>query len=423
MMGLARSIWRFLVPPSLRRYGQPVAQALAQRRLEAMLQPGEPSFVLGPLIVSGLLSEAKGVSEAARLTLSGLRAAGLSPVAHDLRSLFDAGGGRSTPFPVNAPGGVWMLHINALEGVAALAALEPQAWRGRYRIGYWAYELPLLPKHWVKAAAAFHEIWTPSGFVAEAALAAGIKTPLRVMPHPVSLGVVRGRRSRAKLGWREGDLVVLAIGDLLSSAARKNLIGAIKIYCAAFPEAGTAQLVVKTQSDQAHPKFEQLARSAAMSRSDITFISERISQEDVASLIASCDVLLSPHRAEGFGLSLAEAFMAGVPALATGWSGNLEFMSNLPELLIRHTMTPVHDPYNVYTAQNLAWAEPDMDDAATKLRALAASVELRRSLAARGRSAVEALAASWSPEALIATDWGRLVEWRSPCVDGRDPRG
>ena len=327
------------------------------------------------------------------------------------------------PLPVDASGGVWLLHVNAPEGVAALAAINPEAWRGRYRIGYWAYELPLLPKHWVNASAAFHEIWTPSRFVADAALAAGIKTPLRVMPHPVSLGVVRGERSRAKFGFEEAEFVVLAMGDLLSSAARKNLIGAINIYRAAFPEAGAARLVVKTQSGKAHPNFERLARSAAEERSDITFISELMSQQDIATLIASSDVFLSPHRAEGFGLTLAEAFLAGVPALATGWSGNLDFMSGLPELLIRYTMTPVDDPYHVYKAPNLEWAEPDINDAANKLRVLAASSELRRALAVRGRDAVRALTTSWTSDALIRTDWGQLVEWRSPSVDGSDPEG
>ena len=38
---------------------------------------------------------------------------------------------------------------------------------------------------------------------------------------------------------------------------------------------------------------------------------------------------MSPHRSEGFGLPLAEAFMAGVPALATGWSGLVLFILGL----------------------------------------------------------------------------------------------
>lgn len=315
-----------------------------------------------------------------------------------------------------------MLHVNAPDGVAALAGVAPDAWRGRYRIGYWAYELPMLPKDWVNASLAFHEIWVPSRFVADAAAAAGIKTPVRVMPHPVSLSDGRGRRARPRFDFQEAECVVLAMGDLLSSATRKNLIGAINIYRAAFPETIATRLVVKTQSGAAHPKFAQLARSAAQGRSDITFLSDSMSQEDVASLIASSDVLLSPHRAEGFGLPMAEAFLAGIPALATGWSGNLDFMSDLPELLIRHTMTLVDDPYRIYKGPSLQWVEPDLNDAVIKLRALAASPDLRATLAARGRSAVEALAGAWSNDTLSNSEWAHLVDWRGPDVGATSSR-
>jgi glycosyltransferase involved in cell wall biosynthesis len=408
-MGAPRSIWRAVTPRSLRHYGQPLTRALARGRVLSGLRVGEPRFTLGPLIVSGLLTETKGVSEAARLTLAGLRAAGMSTIAHDLRPIFDSRRARNLQLPVNASGGAWVLHVNAPEGIAALAAIDPEAWRGRYRIGYWAYELPLLPKDWVTVSAAFHEIWTPSRFVADAAAAAGVKIPLRVMPHPVSLGTARGRRARADFSLPESDLVVLAMGDLLSSAARKNLVGAIEIYRAAFPQAETARLVVKTQSSKAHPTFEQLARKAAAGRSDIIFMSNTMLQEETRALVASSDILLSPHRAEGFGLPLAEAFLSGVPALATGWSGNLEFMSDLPELLIQHTMTPVDDPYRVYNAPGLEWAEPDLLDAATKLRALSASADLRRRLAERGRLSVEGLAERWTADALKAMPWWELV--------------
>jgi glycosyltransferase involved in cell wall biosynthesis len=134
-----------------------------------------------------------------------------------------------------------------------------------------------------------------------------------------------------------------------------------------------------------------------------------MSLDDVATLIASSDVILSPHRSEGFGLTLAEAFLAGIPALATGWSGNLDFMSDLPELLIRYRLVPVKDPYGLYRAPGLQWAEPDLEDAMGKLRTLAASSDLRHALAARGRSAVESLTSSWSHQALGRTAWADLA--------------
>lgn len=101
--------------------------------------------------------------------------------------------------------------------------------------------------------------------------------------------------------------------------------------------------------------------------------------------------------------------MSGVPALATGWSGNVDFMAGTPELLIQHTLVPVRDPAGIYRATDLRWAEPDMEDAAVKLRALSQSPEMRRRLAERGRIALQDQLKAWSREALDQMPLGKLV--------------
>ncbi len=365
LLAVGRSVARSATPGGLRSVLQPIAAQHSLRRALAGLSPPEKTAVPGPLVVSGLLAESKGVSEGARLTLAALQAAGFPTIPHDLRPLFrrDPGAG----LPTDRPGGVWLMHINAPEAVAALAALDAQDWRGRYRIGYWAYELPVAPALWVKAARLFQEIWVPSRFVADALTAAGVSVPVRVMPHPVSLGPAPPRRNRGRFGLPGAGLVVLAMGDLLSSPTRKNLAGAIEIYCRAFPEPGATRLVVKTHSDTAHPRFAVEMARASGSREDIVFMARDTSREEIAGLIAASDVVLSPHRSEGFGLTLAEGFLSGAPALATGWSGNLEFMSGIPELLIAHRMSQVRDPFGVYGNPRLAWAEPDLADAVSRL--------------------------------------------------------
>ena len=43
-------------------------------------------------------------------------------------------------------------------------------------------------------------------------------------------------------------------------------------------------------------------------------------------MIAGCDCYASLHRSEGFGITMAEAMLLGKPVIATGYSGNLDFM-------------------------------------------------------------------------------------------------
>lgn len=400
-----RKTWRALVPPRLRKYGQGAAIAVAQRRVMAALAQGEPAQAPGPLIVSGFINGTKGVSRAARLTVEGLRAAKLTVISHDLDALFSINDGTTATLPTTSAGGVWLLHANAPEAIAAMSRISPGQWLGRYRIGYWAYELPRVPTQWVKAAEAFHEIWAPTQFVAEALVQSGVRPPVHIIPHPVALGPPPFAHNP-----KIDDFVVLAMGDLRSSATRKNLVGAINIYKRAFPEMHPRRrLILKVQSDDAHPEFLQAALSATAGRGDIVFRTGSLNDTEIGQLIADASVVLSPHRAEGFGLTLAEAFLSGVPALATGWSGNVDFMSDMPELLIRHTLTPVRDAAGIYRATGLLWAEPDVEDAAAKLKALSQSRDLRKALAERGRAALNGQLRAWSREALDQAALGKLV--------------
>lgn len=407
---IARGLWRVAVPHSVRAMAQPLSQRLAlssvRRALAKHRSPAKP----GPLIVSGLINESKGVSEGARLTISALRSAGYPLVALDLRLLLQARSAAEAALPEKGEGGVWLIHANAPEALKALARLDPAQWVGRHRIGYWAYELPVTPPLWAAASKAFHEIWAPTRFVAEALEASGVDVPIRVMPHPVATLERPVKADRAAFLIPRDAFAVLAMGDLHSSATRKNLLGAIAIYLRAFPASdGKSVLILKIQSGDAHPAFRAQAETAMAGRKDIVLIADTLSRRDVQRLIASCDALLSPHRSEGFGLTLAEAFLMGVPALATGWSGNLDFMRDMPELLIKSTLVPVRDPHGVYQNANLQWAEPDADDAAAKLCTLASNPELRRRLAIRGAAAVQQLSGAWARTELDATALGRLV--------------
>jgi glycosyltransferase involved in cell wall biosynthesis len=245
--------------------------------------------------------------------------------------------------------------------------------------------------------------------VVDALHAAGVTKPVRLMPHPVALGQSPGIADRAAFSIPADAFAVLALGDLHSSASRKNLVGAIEVFVRAFPAEGEARLIVKVREEGAYPAFLAEARQRASGRNDIGFVTGDLSASDMRRLIASSSLVLSPHRSEGFGLPLAEALLAGVPALATGWSGNMDFMAAMPELLIASSLVPVNDRYGVYRGPGQVWAEPDVEDAAAKLRRLAASVELRHRLAAEGKAAIEALNLPWAREALLETSLGKLA--------------
>jgi glycosyltransferase involved in cell wall biosynthesis len=417
MPPLPRDLVRRLAPQGLRQALMPLRLKLMERTLARAVATPEPDLQAGDLVVSGLFNMSKGVSRAAHLTAQGIAAAGWPLTAHDIEPVLKAGPGSRKTLPFVRAGGAWIAHINAPEALLALTSLSPDAWRGRTRIGYWAYELPAAPAAWGRVARAFHEIWAPSVFAAEAMRAAGARS-VRVVPHPAHLGERPTREAMSR--WADlkgGRLLILAMGEVGSSLARKNLEGAVEIFVRAFPAAKEdgPRLLLKVHSAGSPEALAASTDRLRRGRDDILCLTERLSHGDTAGLIASCDVLLSPHRSEGFGLTLAEALLEGVPALATGWSGNLDFMSGLDPLLIAHRLVPVRDASGVYSASGQVWAEPDVGDAVQKLLDLIGNPVLRRRLAEEGRARVLALGACWSPDRLQAL-LGRSVDrvWAAP---------
>jgi glycosyltransferase involved in cell wall biosynthesis len=66
-----------------------------------------------------------------------------------------------------------------------------------------------------------------------------------------------------------------------------------------------------------------------------------LSQGLMAALHESAQAYVSPHRGEAWGLGLGEAMSHGVPVLATGWSGNMEFMDQRNSIPLRYALEPV----------------------------------------------------------------------------------
>ena len=102
-------------------------------------------------------------------------------------------------------------------------------------------------------------------------------------------------------------------------------------------------------------------------------------------MMAACDCYVSLHRSEGLGLTMAEAMALGKPVVATGWSGNLEFMSDETAYLVRYEMTRLERAHGPYPA-GAEWADPDLDHAAELMRGV---FDEREAAAAARRTGAE----------------------------------
>jgi glycosyltransferase involved in cell wall biosynthesis len=324
-----------------------------------------------PLIVAGTLHTASGLGRSARLCHDALGLSGLPVHGVDLtlglmqpvdRAEFAFADGRGCEGP-----GTLILHINSPLVPLAQWRLGSRLVRDKYIVGYWAWELPEVPPDWRVGVPFVHEIWVPSRFTADAVRPIAGGRPVRVVPHPVACG---GAAAPTALRGSSRPFTVLTVFNAASSVARKNPLMAVHAFRLAFGNDATARLVVKASNASTVPGFLESMTKAIGSSQNITLVDHVISEAEVDALYQESDVVLSLHRSEGFGLTIAEGMVRGLPVVATDWSGNVDFLTGETGFPVPYRLVPAIDPQHTYHFPGMSWAEADVDAATDALRRL-----------------------------------------------------
>lgn len=233
-------------------------------------------------------------------------------------------------------------------------------------IVHYAWEMPELPKG-SRPVDGARELWAYSAFVADALKP--WKLPVHVIHPMVTVGNPSReavRSAREALGIAPSTCLFLYIFDLGSSMERKNPEAAIRAFQLATRPDDDARLVLKVARTRQFPHhYARLRELGADSR--IVWIDEMLDDASIDTLMASCDCYLSLHRAEGFGFTMAEAMLHGKPVIATGYSGNLEFMNPSNSYLVEWSFSTTPQGTSCYP-EGLTWAEPDTRHAAAWIR-------------------------------------------------------
>jgi glycosyltransferase involved in cell wall biosynthesis len=86
------------------------------------------------------------------------------------------------------------------------------------------------------------------------------------------------------------------------------------------------------------------------------------------------DVYVSPHAAEGFGLTLLESMALGTPVITTAYSGNMDFTTEANSWLIDYTLTSLPQRGGPYPAGTV-WAKPSLEALVETMRSIAGNRE------------------------------------------------
>ncbi len=337
--------------------------------------------------VAGYLQGEFGVAEVARASLASLLAADVPTVLNNVNAhIYRQSDTTFENFSNENPYRVNLVHVNA-DQVHEFAKQKGHTYfQGRYNIACWFWELSDFPKQWRSSFDYYQEIWVASGFCQES-IASQSPIPVVKMTFPILLDDAESLPDRKRFGLPEEKFIFGFVFDYMSFAERKNPFGLINAFKMAFGESKDVLLLIKTINGEHAPEKVARLHNAAKG-SNVQFIDGYIPRQDAISLVSSFDSYVSLHRSEGLGIGLAQAMYLKKPVIATGYSGNMEFMNHNNSFLVQYKLTELQENYGPYEKGNV-WASPDLDHAAELMKQVFNNRTLAQQVAERAEKDIK----------------------------------
>ena len=334
-----------------------------------------------------------GLSKNAEMTLKALCAIGMTAQRyHPHRGYIDTGIEIRTPSQV-------IFHVNADDCVEL--ALE-QLSIGRFRnsrprlIGFFLWELESVPIAHELGCELVDIIMVPSLFLMNSYSNYKNKVYLsgKAVEIPSSASMVElPPEARFISKYKK---IFLLIFDAGSGVERKNPYLAVKSFEHLYADRSDICLIVKaSQPPENHwgDPFDQYNRvkSICDAHKNILLIERRLSDSEIFALIHKSNIIVSSHRAEGFGYLLSYAILARKQLVATDYSGISTELRNfkLPWYPVRYTLIP---PPNSKFFQEMAdafWADASLSDMKRQLMTALAESGSWGSIVEANRSSFE----------------------------------
>lgn len=237
---------------------------------------------------------------------------------------------------------------------------------------------------WVEACNKMSLVIVPSKHTKDTLEKSGkLTTSVVVVPEAYPNALLNPKQLNLKLEAENNFLLVSQLTGNSVHTDRKNIFLTLKWIIETFHDRKDVGIVLKTNSGRNSHIDRRLTTNVI--RQVVSEIKSRIpgalpkvhlihgtmTDEEMSGLYThpKINALISLTRGEGFGLPLLEAAVCGLPVIATGWSGHIDFLSKGNYLNVDYTLTPVHESKidgNIFV-KNSRWATPSEESAKKRL--------------------------------------------------------
>lgn len=312
----------------------------------------------------GPINTEDGIGEAARAALAIFKTLGV-PLAINVveRStakqleIYSENKFYETPYSIN------YFHFSSRWVPYYIEKIGSEHLNNKYNIGYWVCEVPRYPDDWAKNHVFFHEIWTASSFC-QVSISNMIPKPTILVPHPI---INYTPAKKIELPKIKNKFTFLAMANMHSDIERKNILGVLKSFSQAFKSQVDVCLIIKLSNSQIDKEYYQKIINLQNKDKRIIIIDEFLTREEVVDLYYISNAYISLHRAEGFGLTIAESMSYGIPTIITAYSGNMDFCDFSNSFLVEYDLVNIGENRLRYKSTDV-WAEPRINSAIEQLK-------------------------------------------------------
>lgn len=256
--------------------------------------------------------------------------------------------------------------INACPDVTMLKLIESN----KKNVCFTMFETTRIPDEWVTNLNRLAACLVPCTWNKEVFQSSGVKVPIYVVPPGIDAEFYQQIENLEPTELANLPKDCVSFYSIFQWTERKNPIGLIVSYLSAFDGVEDVCLVLKTYGADTSAAQQQRIKDMIVSikgqlrmkkAPKILFIGNLLSTEQITGLHKRCDCFVLPHRAEGFGMPHLEAMACGKPVIATGFSGNMDFMNPNNSYLLDYQMTVVCNmPWIKWYEADMEWADPNL---------------------------------------------------------------
>ena len=259
-----------------------------------------------------------------------------------------------------------LIHMNADSMHYFFTKISESHIKGKINIGLWVTELSAYRPDWFNSFSPLHEIWVPSDFCKQAVSAIS-PIPVQTIPYLVKLNSDdQNQYPRSYFGLPDQGFIYAFMFDCSSYIARKNPFALVRAFKKLHQIHGSIYLALKLSNAHKDPITFNALTDLIEGNRNIIIVDQSLSERELSAFYDNIDCYVSPHRSEGFGLTMAEAMLAQLPVIATNYSGSTDFVRSEHAYPIKTGLSVIEENHGPYF-KGYIWGEPDFDDLVKKM--------------------------------------------------------